>query len=78
MISSFIYCGHFRKTKQIKPIFYKKINLYDVLPLKDIIITRIFYHNNKGFSIIKENNKSIPGFTYEGCFKVIDIKNEFK
>jgi flavin-dependent dehydrogenase len=52
--------------------------IYDFIPLKDIIIPRFFYRNHKGFPIIKENMKSIPGFTHEGCFKVIDIKNELK
>jgi flavin-dependent dehydrogenase len=48
--------------------------IYDFIPFKDIIIPRFFYCN-KGFPIIKENMKSIPGFTHEGCFKIIDIKN---
>ena len=40
-----------------------------------------FHESNfehKPILFFKENMKTIPGFTHEGCFKVIDIKNELK
>jgi flavin-dependent dehydrogenase len=48
--------------------------IYNHLPLKNIIIPRIFKSVTTSIPIIGSNLKSIPGFTQNDCFKILNIK----
>jgi hypothetical protein len=48
--------------------------IYNHLPLKNIIIPRIFNSEKISIPFIGSNLQSIPGFTHDDCFKILDIK----
>jgi len=48
--------------------------IYNHLPLRNIIIPKIFRSKTKSIPFIGSNLRNIPGFTHDGCFKILDIK----
>jgi hypothetical protein len=47
--------------------------IYHHLPLKKLIIPKIFQPTTTSIPIIKKNLQSIPGFTHDECFKIKKI-----
>jgi flavin-dependent dehydrogenase len=48
--------------------------IYKYLPLKNIVIPRLFKNTTTSIPIIGRDLRSIPGFTHEGCFKILNIE----
>lgn len=52
--------------------------IYNLIPLKNIIIPRVFAGSKNSIPIIRGNLQSIPGFTHKDCFKIDHIEQEIK
>ena len=48
--------------------------IYNHFPLKNIVIPRIFKSSTTSIPIIGRNLRSIPGFTHDDCFRILNIE----
>ena len=51
--------------------------IYNHLPLRNIVIPRLFKSITSIIPIVGRNLRSIPGFTHEDCFKILNIDTVF-
>ncbi|MDG6218735.1 MAG: NAD(P)-binding protein [Candidatus Thermoplasmatota archaeon] len=49
---------------------------YDFLPLREMIIPRLFNNAKKGLPLIKQNFENIPGFIQEDSFQILEVLDE--
>ena len=62
-----------RFTKDLARMFiWSKI--YNHFPLKNIVIPQIFKSSTTRIPIIGRNLRSIPGFTHDDCFRILNIE----
>ncbi len=50
--------------------------VYDFLPMRNIIIPRLFKNTTNSIPLIGKNLQNIPGFTHDDCFKIQSIQDE--
>lgn len=48
--------------------------IYNYLPFKNIVIPRLFKSTTSIIPIVGRNLRSIPGFTHEDCFRILNIE----
>ena len=56
-------------------IMYILSKIYNYLPMKNVIIPRLFRDKTVILPIVGANLQSIPGFTHKNCFNIVKIDN---